>query len=67
MEDLQTQLTPEQREILVSHICNVAVLRDYLQKLEDRVELDSDLEGDIQLADNAVHSVKVRLTQLLIR
>lgn len=67
MENLQTQLTPEQKEDLVTHICNVAVLREYLHKVEDHAEIDSELESEIYLAVNAVHSVKVHLTSLLVR
>lgn len=67
MEDLQTELTSEQKEVLASHLCNVAVLKNYLHELEDLAAMDSDLECEMSLAINASHSVKVHLVSLLVR
>jgi hypothetical protein len=67
MEDLQTQLTLEQKERIVKHICETAVLKDYLHQLEDLSETESELEGEVYLAVNAAHSVGVHLTALLVR
>lgn len=67
MEHLQTDLTPEQKEKLIGFICQTAVCRDYLNNLEELAEMHSDLESELQVADMALHSARVRLAALLIR
>jgi len=66
MEDLQEELTRAQKEKLLAHTCQVAVMLAYLQHLEEKIELDTDLHNDVASTSFAVHTAKVKLAALVV-
>jgi len=66
MEDLQEELTRAQKEKLLAHTCQVAVMLAYLQHLEEKIELDTELQNEIATTSYAVHTAKVKLMGLVV-
>lgn len=66
MEESQTELTQEQKEKLLHHTCQTAVMLNYLQELEEKIVLESDLQNEVALTSYAVHTVKVKLMGLVV-
>jgi len=66
MEDLQVQLSPDQKEKLLRYICQVAVIHNHLIELEEMINLDCDLHNDVVTTGFHVHTVKVKLMNLVV-
>jgi len=66
MEDLQEELTRAQKEKLVAHTCQTAVILAYLQHLEEKIQLDTELQNEIATTSYAVHTAKVKLADLVV-
>jgi len=66
MDDFQQELTRAQKEKLLAHTCQVAVILAFLQHLEEKIELDTDLHNDVASTSFAVHTVKVKLMNLVV-
>jgi len=66
MEDLQEELTRAQKEKLLAHTCQAAVIMAFLQHLEEKIELDTDLHNDVASTSFAVHTAKVKLAALVV-
>lgn len=66
MEDFQTELTSEQKEKLLHHTCETAVMLNFLQDLEEKIVLESDLQNEVAMTSFAVHTAKVKLMNLVV-
>jgi len=66
MENLQEELTRAQKEKLLAHTCQAAVMLAYLQHLEEKIQLDTDLQNEIATTSYAVHTAKVKLGALVV-
>jgi len=66
MDDFQQELTRAQKEKLLAHTCQVAVMLAYLQHLEEKIQLDTDLQNEIATTSYAVHTAKVKLADLVV-
>jgi len=66
MEDLQQELTRDQKEKLLNYTCQTAVMLNYLQHLEEKIQLDTDLQNEIVTTSYAVHTVKVKVGNLVV-
>jgi len=66
MENLQEELTRAQKEKLVAHTCQTAVILAYLQHLEEKIQLDTELQNEIASTSFAVHTAKVKLMGLVV-
>lgn len=66
MEESQTELTKEQKEKLLRYTCQVAVIHNHLMELEEKINLDSDLQNEVATAGYHVHTVKVKLMGLVV-
>ena len=62
----QTELTTEQKETIANLMCSQAVAQNKIQDIEEKVLLDSDLQVMLESASHALHTAKVRLTEVLI-
>lgn len=66
MDNFQTELTKDQREKLLHYTCQAAVIHNHLLDLEELVPLDSELQHQVITTGAAVHTVKVKLMNLVV-
>ena len=66
MLNVANELTKEQKEKLLHYTCQVAVIHNHLMELEETIFLDSDLQNELATTGYHVHTVKVKLMNLVV-
>jgi hypothetical protein len=62
----QTELLLVQKMILVQVLCDLAIAEEKLSEIADSISLDSDLQAGLQTAAFSCHTVKARITEILV-
>jgi len=63
----EPKLNRDQKEILLSILCQTSTNEDKLADISEEILLDSDLQMDLQTATFAMNTAKVRVMEILLQ